>query len=161
MERIEKPGKLEEIANEVPFLEKAKREFKAYLVDTSAKVGTYVVPMGLMEAYQGLNFKQIVGSRLSVAAADAVLARVYGRSLNFTRNLFGTEGKKGIKSYLVDTTTMLGVYVPAYAGILAAVGADKDKIKGACAFLSVMLAVTARPFSKYILDNWRRYWGTK
>ena len=160
MAREIKNHNLEEMT-ELSFVSRTKREFKAYLVDTSAKVGTYIIPMGLMEHYQGLSIKQIATSRLSVALADAVLARIYGKSLNLTRNVFETEGEDGIKSYFVDTTTMLGVYVPAYAGILVAVGADGDKIKGACAFLSVILAVTARPFNKYVLDRWRKYWGTK
>jgi len=138
-----------------------EREVKGYLVDTSAKVGTYVIPMGLMEASRGLSLEQILQSRASVALADVVLGRIYGKALNYTRKRFGTEGKTGIKSYLVDTATMLAVYDPAYALILDSCGADCDQIKSATAFLSVILALTARPFSKYILDNWRRYWGTE
>lgn len=155
MEEEIKDGKLEKI------LQGAKREFRAYLVDTSAKVGTYVIPMGLMEAYNGLDFDQIVQSRISVAIADAVLGRVYGKFLNYTRKKFSTEGKEGLKSYLVDTGTMLAVYDPAYVAILAAAGANLEQIEGATFMLSVILATTARPFSKYILDNWREYWGTK
>lgn len=138
-----------------------KKEAKAYLVDTSAKVGAYAVPMGLMEASQGLSLEQILQSRGSVALADAVLGRIYGKTLNWSRNFFGTEGKTGLASYLVDTATMLTVYDPAYALILKSCGADTDQITSATAFLSVILTLTARPFSKYILDNWRGYWGTK
>ncbi len=138
-----------------------EREVKAYFVDTSAKVGTYAIPMGLMEASRGLSLEQILQSRASVALADAVLGRIYGKALNYTRKKFGTEGKIGIKSYLVDTATMLAVYDPAYALILESCGADCDQIKSATVFLSVILALTARPFSKYILDNWRKCWGTK
>ena len=136
-------------------------EIKAYLVDTSAKVGTYAIPMGLMEASRGLSLEQILQSRTTVALADAVLGRIYGKALNYTRHEFGTEGENGIKSYVVDTCTMLAVYDPAYALILDACGADGDQIKSATAILSVILALTARPFSKYILDNWRKYWKTK
>ena len=138
-----------------------EREIKGYLVDTSAKVGTYAVPMGLMEASRGLSLEQIVQSRASVALADAVLGRIYGKALNYTREKFGTEGKTGFKSYLVDTATMLAVYDPAYALILKSCGADSEQTATAVGGLSVILALTARPFGKYILDNWRKYWGTK
>lgn len=138
-----------------------EREVKGYLVDTSAKVGTYAIPMGLMEASKGLSLEQILQSRASVALADAVLGRVYGKTLNYTRRKFRTEGKSGARSYFVDTATMLAIYDPAYALILDSCGADCDQIKSATATLSVILALTARPFSKYVLDNWRKYWGTK
>ena len=152
---MRKESKLERI------LEKTKREFKAYLVDTSAKVGSYAIPMGLMEAYNGLNFEQIIQSRASVALADAFLGRAYGKTLNYTRKKFNTEGKKGIKSYLVDTGTMLAIYDPAYALILASTGANLKQIGSATAMLSVILAITARPFNKYVLDNWRKFWKTR
>ncbi len=138
-----------------------EREIKAYLVDTSAKVGTYAVPMGLMEASRGLSLEQIIQSRTSVALADAVLGRVYGKALNYTREKFETEGKKGIKSYLVDTVTMLAVYDPAYALILQSCGASSEQTASAVGYLSILLALTARPFGKYVLDEWRKYWGTK
>ena len=138
-----------------------EREVKGYLVDTSAKVGTYALPMGLMEASRGLSLEQVLQSRASVALADAILGRIYGKALNYTRKKFGTEGKTGLKSYLVDTVTMLAVYDPAYVLILDTCGADSEQIKSATVILSVILAITARPFSKYILDNWRKYWGTK
>ena len=138
-----------------------KRELRAYLVDTSAKVGTYAVPMGLMEASRGLSLEQIIQSRTSVALADAVLGRIYGRALNYTRKKFNTEGEKGVKSYIVDTATMTGVYVPAYMAILKCTGANLEQIETASLYLAGILAVTARPFSKYILDNWRKYWKTK
>lgn len=66
-----------------------------------------------------------------------------------------------MKSYLVDTVTMLAVYDPAYALILQSCGADQEQTASAVGILSVILTLTARPFGKYILDNWRKYWGTK
>jgi len=138
-----------------------EREIKGYLVDTSAKVGTYAVPMGIMEASRGLSLEQIIQSRVSVALADAVLGRIYGKSLDYTREKFGTEGKTGFKSYFVDTATMLAVYDPAYVLILKSCGADSEQMTTAVGWLSVILAITARPFAKYVLDKWRKYWGTK
>ena len=105
--------------------------------------------------------EQIIQSRTSVALADAVLGRIYGKALNYARKKFETEGETGLKSYLVDTTTMLMVYDPAYALILQSCGADSEQTASAVSILSVILALTARPFSKYVLDNWRKYFGTK
>jgi len=56
---------------------------------------------------------------------------------------------------------MLAVYDPAYALILQSCGADSEQTASAVGLLSVILALTARPFGKYVLDNWRKYWGTK
>lgn len=144
--------------------EKLRDGFKNYLVDTSAKVGTYVVPMAIMEASRGMDFDEILQSRTTVALADSVLARLYGKSLNYTRKKFNPEMKKGVRGYMVDTSTMLAVYVPSYAGILKGIeyfnGKDID-IPSACLFLTGMLVATARPFSKHILDPWRKFWKTK
>lgn len=141
--------------------DKVYNGIKNYLVDTTAKVGTYVVPMGLMEYSQGLDFGQIIQSRTSVALIDAVAARIYGKTLNYTRKKFNPESKGSVRGYIVDTTTMLGVYAPIYSGILYSVDAEPDEITSATAILCGILAVTARPFSKYILDPWRKKWNTK
>ena len=165
MNKYQNIGSIENIVNSlrkyIPSMSRMHKEVKAYLVDTSAKVGTYAVPMGIMEASKGLSLEQIIQSRTSVAIADAVLGRLYGKALNYTRNKFNPEGKGGVKGYLVDTATMLAVYDPAYMLILKKADANWDQIKSATFFLTVILMLSARPFSKYILDNWRRYWKTK
>ena len=152
---------LEQITGEQRFRDKLLRETKAYLIDTSAKVGTYAIPMAVMEASQGLTLSQICKSRASVALADAVLGRMYGLSLNQTRKWLNPELKSGARAYLVDTSTMLAIYVPGYAAILTAVGASDKQIGSAGLWLSGILITTARPFAKYALDPWRKYWGTK
>lgn len=156
---------VESIRQYVPSWSTVKKEVKAYLVDTSAKVGAYALPMGLMEASRGLSLEQIVQSRASVALADAVLGRLYGKALNYTRKKCHTEEGKGpsylVKSYLVDTATMLAIYDPAYMLILKSTGANNEQIASATLCLTGILLLTARPFSKYVLDNWRKYWHTK
>lgn len=145
-------------------LNKIYNGFKNYLVDTSAKVGTYAVPMGLMEASKGMDMDEILQSRTTVALSDAILARIYGKALNYSRKRFNPENKKGIKGYLVDTLPMLSVYVPAYAITLKGIEYFNNKdfdIPSACLFLTGMLIVTARPFAKYILDPWRKVCKTK
>lgn len=156
----------EKIANPelINWKSKLSNGLKNYLVDTSAKVGTYVIPMALMEASRSLNLNEIIQSRTSVALIDAITARIYGKSLNYTRKKFNPELKVGFRGYIVDTSTMLAVYVPIYAGILKGIEYFNDKeinISSACLFLTGMLVTTARPFAKYILDPWRKFWKTK
>ena len=154
----------EKVENSFSWKSKIGNGIKNYLVDTTAKVGTYAIPMGSMEASKGMDFNEILQSRTTVALADSVLARIYGKSLNYTRKKFNPENKQGMRGYLVDTSTMLAVYVPAYAGILKGIEYFNDKnfdIPSACLFLTGMLLGTARPFSRYILDPWRKYWKTK
>ncbi|MBN2052378.1 L-alanine exporter AlaE [Candidatus Woesearchaeota archaeon] len=153
-------NKEKNLENKLPFWSMIKNELKNYLVDTSAKVFTYAVPMGIMEASRGLSLEQVLQSRASVALADSVLGRLYGKTLNYTRKKFHTSNAKGFKSYLVDTVTMLAIYDPAYMIILKSAGADWNQIKSATAYLTGILILTARPFSKYVLDNWRRHWKT-
>ncbi len=131
-----------------------------YLIDTSAKVGCYAPIMAAMEAYNGLDGEQILQSRATAALIDVGVARVYGKTLDKTRKIFNTEKSK-LRSYLVDTATMIGVYTPVYAGILAAAGADAKQIGGALLMGAGIAAVTGRPFGKYVLNNWRKMWGYK
>lgn len=156
-------GTLEEQINnhDLPWKSKVANEVKEYLVDTSAKVGTYTVPMALMESSQGLELNQIIQSRTLVVLIDGVAAKVYGKALNYTREKMNPEQKSGMRGYCVDTLTMIGVYAPIYAGILCSVGVENKQIASATSILCGVLAVTARPFSKYVLDPWRVFWKTR
>lgn len=140
--------------------EMIKRSIRNYAIDTTAKVGCYAPVMATMEYYNGLNGEQILQSRVTAALVDAGIARIYGKTLDKTRTLFKAE-KNGWRSYVVDTATMIGVYSPVYAGILAAAGADAKQIGGALLMGAAIAAVTARPFGKYVLNNWRIMWGYK
>ncbi|MGV8141263.1 MAG: L-alanine exporter AlaE [Candidatus Woesearchaeota archaeon] len=135
---------------------------KNYIIDTSAKVGSYAPIMATMEACNGLEGDQILQSRLTAAAVDSVVARVYGKTLDYVRQKLHAEPeKRSFKNYLIDTATMIGVYTPVYAGILYAAGADSKQILGAITMGAGFAAVTARPYAKYILGPWRKKLGYK
>lgn len=153
IEREEKPAQLS-------FRNRLNYSIRNYLIDTSAKVGCYAPIMAAMEAYNGLDVEQILQSRATAALIDFGVARVYGKTLDKTRKVFNAERSK-LRSYLVDTATMVGVYSPVYAGILAAAGADAKQIGGALLMGAGIAAITARPFGKYVLNNWRKFWGYK
>ena len=158
IETIEREA--EETPEQLSLRDKLVYGARNYLIDTSAKVGCYAPIMAAMEAYNGLDGEQILQSRATAALIDVGVARVYGKTLDKTRKLFKAEKSK-LRSYLVDTATMVGVYSPVYAGILAATGADAKQIGGALLMGAGIAAVTARPFGKYVLNNWRKMWGYK
>jgi hypothetical protein len=133
-----------------------------YAIDTSAKVVSYAPIMATMEAYNGLDGDQILQSRLTAAAIDSVVARVYGKTLDYVRQKFKAEPeKRSLKNYIIDTTTMIGIYTPVYAGILYAAGADTKQVLSAIVMGAGIAAVTARPYAKYILGPWRKKCGYK
>ncbi len=159
---FEKGRNLEGILNKYSdWKSKISNEVINYFIDTSAKVGAYALPMAVMEASRGLDLNQIIQSRTSVALVDAVVARVYGRTLDYARKKLNPHEKGGVRGYLVDTLTMMGIYAPVYSGILCSAGANEEQIISATGMLCGILALTARPFGKYILNPWRRYWRGK
>ena len=153
-------GREEERPEQLSLNDRLKYRVRTYLIDTSAKVGCYAPVMAAMEAYNGLDGEQILQSRATAALIDVGVARIYGKTLDKTRKILNAERSK-LRSYLVDTATMVGVYTPVYASILAAAGADAKQIGGALLMGAGIAAVTARPFGKYVLNNWRKFWGYK
>ena len=143
-------------------LEKAKKEIINYLIDTTAKVGCYAPVMATMEAYNGLNEKQILQSRAIAALTDVFVARVYTKTADYLSKKFNVDIKKGgLKAWALDTLAMIGVYTPVYTGILAANGADAKQIGSLLVMGAGIAATTSRPFRKYALMPWRKIWGYK
>lgn len=159
MENQNKKTCLEKIIGESN-LTKLKQGVQNYLIDTSAKVVSYAPIMATMEACNGLDGDQIIQSRLSAALVDSFVARMYGKTLDFMRKKSDTKPEeKGIKNYLIDTGTMIGVYTPVYAGILYSIGAEHSQVAGALTMGAAIAVVTARPFAKYVLSPWRKKCG--
>ena len=128
-----------------------------YLIDTSAKIVSYAPVMAAMEAYNGLTGEQIIKSRISAALIDSFVARIYGKTLDYMRRKFNADPKsRGLKNYLIDTATMIGVYSPVYAGILYVAGANSSQIASALGMGAAIAAITARSFAKYVLGPWRK-----
>jgi len=139
---------------------KLEMTVKDYAIDTSAKILFYAPVMAVMEAYNGLNSDQIIQSRISAAVVDVGVARIYGKTLDSVRSKFHIKSDStGSKAYAVDTITMIGIYTPVYAGILAAAGADEKQIGYSLSMGAIIAAITARPFGKYVLNKWRNLLG--
>jgi hypothetical protein len=133
---------------------------KNYLIDTSAKVMCYAPAMAAMEAANGLSAEQIIKSRTAAAIVDAGAARIYGKLRDYVRTKVNAD-KSPVRSYLADTLSMIGTYTPVYAGILAANGANAKQIGLSLAMGAGIAALTARPYGKYVLGRWRKYWRYK
>ncbi len=126
--------------------------FVNYLIDTGAKVAVYTPIMGAMEAYNGLDSEQIVGARMTSALIDVAVAKTYIKTADWLYKKLKVDKKEGgFKAWLIDTLAMVGVYSPAYAGVLAANGADAEKIGSALVMGAGIAALTSRPFRKYFL----------
>lgn len=134
-------------------------------IDLSAKAAFYTPIMATEELANGLDIKQVLQSRALCLLYDIPLAPLYGRVLNYARKRFKSEESQNkLLRYAVDTGTLFGVYAPAYTGVLALSGANIGQIGYALAGMGITIAATARPFGKYVLNNWRtrrNYWKNK
>ena len=137
---------------------RTKQAVRNYAIDTAAKLSCYAPVMATVEAGMGLDANQIMRSRAMSAVVDLVIARGYGKVLDYTRKKFHAE-KSELRSYLADTSAMIGTYVPAYTGILAANGADLTQIGCGAAMCAAIIAATARPYAKYVLNKFRKAFG--
>lgn len=146
-----------EVEQKTSLADRVKDSVKNYLIDTSAKVGCYAPIMAAMEAYNGLDGDQILQSRATAALVDTAVARVYTKTADYLSKKYDVNLKDGgIKGWALDTTAMVGVYTPVYAGILAAAGADAKQIAYSLTMGAIIAACTSRPFRKYTLMPWRK-----
>lgn len=102
-----------------------------------------------------------------------IISRTAIKGINSLRETFGKENldlrqKKivynmveSMRNYAVDTASMIGVYSPAYAGVLKVAGADAKQIGYSLLMGAGIAALTSRPFRKYILRPWRKLCGFK
>ncbi len=152
----------EEKPEQLSLKDKIKYEVINWAIDTSAKTGAYAPLMGAMEAYNGLDFEQILQSRASAALIDVGLARAYTKTADYLGKKFDVDIKDGsLKAWGLDALAMIGTHAPVYAGILVAAGADAKQIGYASLMGAVIGLSTSKPFRKYVLAPWRKYWGYK
>lgn len=152
----------EEKPDQLSLRDKIKYEVINWAIDTSAKTGAYAPLMGAMEAYNGLDFEQILQSRASAALIDVGLARAYTKTADYLGKKFNVDIKDGSpKAWALDALAMIGTHAPVYAGILAAAGADAKQIGYASLMGAAIGLSTSKPFRKYVLAPWRNYWGYK
>ncbi|MBS3074390.1 hypothetical protein J4447_02955 [Candidatus Pacearchaeota archaeon] len=179
------------LSSNISLSERIKQSVRNYLIDTSAKVVCYASLMAGMEAYNGLNPEQILSSRTAAALVDAGAARIYTKTADYVEEKTKPLTKKvsrssikvmnalrkdnlnfgqmrgvyrtveGVRKYSADTASMIGVYTPVYAGILASTGADAKQIGASLLMGAGIAAATSRLFRKYALVPWRKLCGYK
>jgi len=137
--------------------DKLRYEMIKWAIDTSAKTGAYAPLMGVMEAYMGLDFQQILQSRAGVALIDVGLARAYTLTADYLGKKFDADIRDGsLKAWGLDALAMIGTHAPVYAGILALAGADAKQIGYASLWGAVIGLTTSKLFRKYVLAPWRK-----
>ena len=88
--------------------DKIKYEVINWAIYTSAKTGAYAPLMGAMEAYNGLDFEQILQSRASAALIDAGLARAYTKTADYLGKKFDVDIKDSSpKAWALDALAMI------------------------------------------------------
>lgn len=134
-----------------------KTGVKNWAIDTTANIMFYYPIMISIEALNGLTTKQIAENRGTSALIDIGLARIAGKTLDYTRRKFNPEREK-VKGYFVDTLTMMSIYLPVRAGIMAIYGVEPKQILKTSLSLSLTALVISKPFT-YCLDKWRKKWN--
>ena len=150
-------SELEEIVNS----ENKPSTFKNYLVDTSAAIMVYTPLMASVEYFSGMDSDEILKSRLFAAAANTIITRPYTIFREWWAKQWKADAKSSkTKKFLVDTSAMVMVQTPLYSGILYSSGASLEDIAVALPSGLIVGALSGRPFG-YVLDKWRKLWGTK
>lgn len=160
--KLEQTIEREENPEQLSLRDRIKYGVMNWAIDTSAKTGAYAPLMGAMEAYNGLDIEQILQSRASAALVDVGLARIYTKTADYLGKRFDVDIKDGSpKAWGLDALAMIGTHAPVYAGILAATGADAKQIGYASLMGAIIGLSTSKPFRKFVLAPWRKFWGYK
>ncbi len=160
--KLEQKIEREEKPKQLSLRDRIKYGAINWAIDTSAKTGVYAPLMGAMEAYNGLDIGQILQSRATAALVDVGLARIYTKTADYLGNKFDVDIKDGSpKAWGLDALAMIGTHAPVYAGILAAAGTDAKQIGYASLMGAVIGLSTSKPFRKFVLAPWRKFWGYK
>lgn len=141
----------------LPLRLKALDEVRNYFIDTTSRL-VYQPFFATIEVAAGFDMPQILRSRAVNLGIDAFMARTYG----ITRDIVTekVKPKTPMQKYLVDTLTALALNLPVRAAVTYySSGADMQKV--ACSVLgsSAIVFLTARPFTKFVMDPWRNYWN--
>lgn len=133
-----------------------------YAVDTSATIGFYTPIMAAIEHFAaGMDSEEVLKSRLFAAAYHLAFARPYGKFRQQWADLWDAdETSSKTKKYCMDTSAMILIQTPVYSAILYLSGASLQEIAVALPVGLTIGALSGRPFG-YVLDKWRKVWGTK
>jgi hypothetical protein len=135
------------------------RKISAFIMDTGALVSFYAPLMFGYEVAIGLSVPQALASRGLGILANTVIGRPYGIFRDWAWRKTGTTAKSHwTKKAALDVTTAAAMHGPAYAIMLAIVGASIPQILAGIPFVILVSATTGRPYGAY-LDWARRVFG--
>jgi hypothetical protein len=136
--------------------------FKAYWVDTSARILWYVPILGLWEKLiVGMDNSEVFISRTAAVAWNLGIGRLHGKIREWLSALTGiTIQSPRYKKFFLDTLTGLIVTSISYTASLALSGASLEEAKIALPFALIFGLATGRPYGRY-LDWYRKKWHTK
>jgi len=136
--------------------------FKAYWVDTTARILWYVPILGLWEKFVvGMDNSEVFISRTAAIAWNLGIGRLHGKIREWLSTLTGiTAQSPRYKKFFLDTLTGLIVTSVSYTASLALSGASFEEAKIALPFALAFGIATGRPYGRY-LDWYRKKWHTK
>lgn len=136
--------------------------FKNYLVDTSCSLMFYTPLLGSMEYFwAGMEPEEVLKSRVGSVLFHLTVARLYGVYRHWYAGLWKADmDSSRAKKRFVDTSAMLSFQIPTYSAILYYSGASWKEMAVALPTGLLLGGGTARLYG-YLLDKWRKYWGTR
>ncbi|NPE26961.1 hypothetical protein HNV12_03080 [Methanococcoides sp. SA1] len=147
-------------------LEGAVDGVQNWAIDSSAKAIVYSVPMGAMEAginyvnTGGVQMDEVLATRAGVVLVDAVAARVYTKLADHLYDRFDIDPENGgLKAWATDSVAMILPYNFVYGCILGLSGDSGEEIGAKLGIGAGVALLTSRPFRKYILAPWRKFWN--
>ena len=135
--------------------------FKAYWVDTSARILWYVPILGIWEKFfVGMDNTEVFISRTAAIAWNLGIGRLHGKIREWLSMLTGISAQSPhYKKFFLDTLTGLIVTSVSYTASLSLSGASFEEAKVALPFALVFGLATGRPYGRY-LDWYRKKWRT-
>ena len=135
--------------------------WKAYWVDTSARILWYVPLLGLWEKFGvGMDNAEILASRSIAIAWNLFLGRFHGKVREWLSKATGIdEHSSGARKLALDTATGMVVTFVSYTTTLMMAGVSLDKAFKAIPFALAFGIATGRPYGRF-LDWYRKKWGT-
>lgn len=135
--------------------------FKAYFVDTSARILWYVPVLGLWEKFiVGMDNSEVFISRTAAIAWNFGIGRLHGKTREWLSHLTHiTAQSPSYQKLILDTLTGLIVTIVSYTASLALSGASLEEAKIALPFALIFGLTTGRPYGRF-LDWYRKKWRT-
>jgi hypothetical protein len=132
---------------------------RRYLADTTTLI-VYAMVVGSFSelVIAGLTVDQWLRARLASIPVVLITGRPYGLYRDWLWRLAGADNGDRVRRLIVDTTAFVTFQLPAYWTVLAVAGASLSQIAAASVSVTLILALTGRPYGA-LLDLFRRLYG--